>query len=189
MTWLLAKGTGKPLLEKDIGDATPRLRRLRPTHQRVRPAAAQEAPRPDHRGEDRVKTIKEGEQGPRLRAARPGRQPRAGSARCCENGPVVLFWYPIASSGGCTQQACHFRDLASEFSAAGAQRFGISTDPVSAQKAFAETNALRLPAAVRRVGRGGPVARREAEVHHPGEASHVRHRPRPDDPQGDHLAR
>ncbi len=41
------------------------------------------------------------------------------------NGPVVLFFYPIASSGGCTQEACHFRDLAAEFAAVGAQPVGI----------------------------------------------------------------
>jgi peroxiredoxin Q/BCP len=33
------------------------------------------------------------------------------------NGPVVLFFYPLASSGGCTQESCHFRDLAAEFEA------------------------------------------------------------------------
>ena len=29
-----------------------------------------------------------------------------------QDGPVALFWYPVASSGGCTAEACHFRDLA-----------------------------------------------------------------------------
>jgi peroxiredoxin Q/BCP len=29
-----------------------------------------------------------------------------------DNGPVVLFFYPVASSGGCTQEVCHVRDLA-----------------------------------------------------------------------------
>ncbi len=62
-----------------------------------------------------------------------------------QNGPVVLFWYPIASSGGCTKQACHFRDLASEFSAAGAQRFGISTDSVAKQKQFSDENSFDYP--------------------------------------------
>ena len=61
------------------------------------------------------------------------------------NGPVVLFWYPVASSGGCTKEACHFRDLATEFKQAGAQRFGISTDPVPAQKKFAESNGFDYP--------------------------------------------
>jgi peroxiredoxin Q/BCP len=61
------------------------------------------------------------------------------------DGPVVLFFYPVASSGGCTAEACHFRDLATEFKEAGAQRLGISTDPVAAQKTFAEQNGFDYP--------------------------------------------
>lgn len=32
-------------------------------------------------------------------------------------GPVVLFFYPAALTSGCTAEACHFRDLATEFTA------------------------------------------------------------------------
>jgi len=60
-------------------------------------------------------------------------------------GPVVLFFYPVASSGGCTKQACHFRDLGSEFEAVSAQRVGISTDDVSAQKGFTDAEGLDYP--------------------------------------------
>lgn len=60
-------------------------------------------------------------------------------------GPVVLFFYPVASSGGCTKQACHFRDLGTEFESVGAQRVGISTDEVSAQKGFDDTQSLGYP--------------------------------------------
>ena len=62
-----------------------------------------------------------------------------------EKGPVVLFFYPIASSGGCTQEACHFRDLAEEFGAAGAQPVGISPDSVSKQRKFADEHTLGYP--------------------------------------------
>ena len=61
------------------------------------------------------------------------------------NGPVVLFFYPVASSGGCTKQACHFRDLRSEFVAVSAQRVGISTDDVAAQKGFTDAEGLDYP--------------------------------------------
>ena len=61
------------------------------------------------------------------------------------DGPVVLFFYPLASSGGCTQESCHFRDLAGEFSAVGAQRVGISADPVDKQRAFSTANAFDYP--------------------------------------------
>ncbi|MHA6616672.1 peroxiredoxin [Pseudonocardia sp. DLS-67] len=60
-------------------------------------------------------------------------------------GPVVLFFYPIASSGGCTQEACHFRDLAADFAAAGAQPVGISSDAVAKQHAFAAAHSLGYP--------------------------------------------
>jgi peroxiredoxin Q/BCP len=61
------------------------------------------------------------------------------------NGPVVLFFYPIASSGGCTREACHFRDLAADFEAVGAQPVGISSDGVAAQRAFATAHTLGYP--------------------------------------------
>ncbi len=61
------------------------------------------------------------------------------------SGPVVLFFYPIASSGGCTQEACHFRDLAADFAAVGAQPVGISGDAVGKQQAFASAHSLGYP--------------------------------------------
>lgn len=61
------------------------------------------------------------------------------------DGPVVLFFYPGAMTGGCTKEACHFRDLATEFKEAGAQRLGISVDPVAKQKQFSELNAFDYP--------------------------------------------
>lgn len=61
------------------------------------------------------------------------------------DGPVVLFFYPLASSGGCTQESCHFRDLAGEFAAVGAQRVGISADSVEKQHAFSSANSFDYP--------------------------------------------
>jgi peroxiredoxin Q/BCP len=60
-------------------------------------------------------------------------------------GPVVLFFYPLASSGGCTQESCHFRDLAGEFAGVGAQRVGISADSVDKQHTFSTANAFDYP--------------------------------------------
>ncbi|HEY1973024.1 MAG TPA: peroxiredoxin [Pseudonocardia sp.] len=60
-------------------------------------------------------------------------------------GPVVLFFYPLASSPGCTREACHFRDIAGEFAELGAQPIGISPDSVSKQQTFAEANSLGYP--------------------------------------------
>lgn len=52
------------------------------------------------------------------------------------DGPVVLFFYPKAFTGGCTAEACHFRDLTAEFDQVGAQRLGISRDDVATQARF-----------------------------------------------------
>ena len=91
-----------------------------------------------------MKTIAEGSKAPDFELPdQDGNPVRLSDA--AKNGPVVLFWYPVASSGGCTKEACHFRDLATEFKEAGAQRFGISTDPVSAQKQFADANGFDYP--------------------------------------------
>ena len=61
------------------------------------------------------------------------------------DGPVVLFFYPAAMTKGCTKESCHFRDLAGEFAAVGAQRIGISMDSVDRQAKFAEKNTLDYP--------------------------------------------
>ncbi|MDA8356773.1 MAG: peroxiredoxin [Actinomycetota bacterium] len=61
------------------------------------------------------------------------------------SGPVVLFFYPGAMTYGCTKESCHFRDLAAEFGAAGAQRVGISADRVDKQKQFSEKYSFDFP--------------------------------------------
>ena len=60
-------------------------------------------------------------------------------------GPVALFFFPAAGSGGCTREAVHFRDLATRFSEAGAHRVGISMDDVNSMGAFAESELLDFP--------------------------------------------
>ena len=71
-------------------------------------------------------------------------RPRTLSA-LLSDGPVVLFFFPIASSPICTAQACHFRDLSSEFATVGAQRVGISTDTVDKQAHFAQQRSFDYP--------------------------------------------
>jgi peroxiredoxin Q/BCP len=61
------------------------------------------------------------------------------------DGPVVLFFYPAAMTPGCTKEACHFRDSASEFAAVRAQRVGISVDPVAKQATFADQQGFDYP--------------------------------------------
>ncbi|MEO6811539.1 MAG: peroxiredoxin, partial [Isosphaeraceae bacterium] len=70
--------------------------------------------------------------------------PRKLSALLAD-GPVVLFFYPAAMTPGCTKEACHFRDLAGEFAAVGAQRVGISADAVAKQAKFADQQGFDYP--------------------------------------------
>jgi peroxiredoxin Q/BCP len=61
------------------------------------------------------------------------------------NGPVVLFFYPAAMTPGCTAESCHFRDMKGEFETVGAQRVGISADPVDKQRQFSEKHSFDYP--------------------------------------------
>jgi thioredoxin-dependent peroxiredoxin len=61
------------------------------------------------------------------------------------DGPLVVFFYPKAFTGGCTAQACHFRDLAGEFAAVGATRVGVSRDDVATQDRFAAEHGFDFP--------------------------------------------
>lgn len=61
------------------------------------------------------------------------------------DGPIVLFFYPAAMTAGCTKEACHFRDLAAEFAAVGASRVGISTDTVTKQAKFSDSQGFDYP--------------------------------------------
>ena len=91
-----------------------------------------------------MKTLQEGTQAPDFELPDQDGTPVRLSERLAD-GPVVLFFYPAAMTGGCTKEACHFRDLATEFKDAGAQRLGISVDPVAKQKQFADLHGFDYP--------------------------------------------
>jgi peroxiredoxin Q/BCP len=57
---------------------------------------------------------------------------------------VVLYFYPKADTPGCTTQACGIRDHRTDYEAAGAVVLGVSPDPVSAVKKFAEKQSLNF---------------------------------------------
>lgn len=88
--------------------------------------------------------MRTGERAPDFELPDQDGEPRRLSALLVD-GPVVLFFYPAAMTVGCTKQACHFRDLASEFARAGVQRVGISPDSVDRQRRFADKHALDYP--------------------------------------------
>jgi peroxiredoxin Q/BCP len=55
---------------------------------------------------------------------------------------VVLYFYPKDDTSGCTAEACAFRDLSPEFSAAGAVIIGVSKDDVAAHDRFKKKHGL-----------------------------------------------
>jgi len=57
----------------------------------------------------------------------------------------VFFFYPKASTPGCTKEACAFRDMAADFDAAGAAVFGASADSVKRQSNFSTKYELTMP--------------------------------------------
>ncbi len=59
--------------------------------------------------------------------------------------PVVLFFYPKASTPGCTTEACDFTAQIADFEAAGAVVLGISKDSVKRQENFSAKNSLAMP--------------------------------------------
>ncbi len=58
---------------------------------------------------------------------------------------VLLFFYPKASTPGCTREGQDFRDLHADFSAANTVVLGISRDGVKAQQNFKDKYAFNFP--------------------------------------------
>lgn len=58
---------------------------------------------------------------------------------------VIVYFYPKASTPGCTKEACDFRDSLSSFKAAGYTVLGISPDALSAIEKFHAKEDLNFP--------------------------------------------
>ncbi|MEZ2389195.1 thioredoxin-dependent thiol peroxidase [bacterium RCC_150] len=58
---------------------------------------------------------------------------------------TVVYFYPAASSPGCTKQACDFRDSLASLQAAGYEVLGISPDAVKDLEKFATKESLTFP--------------------------------------------
>lgn len=58
---------------------------------------------------------------------------------------VVLYFYPMAGTSGCTDEACSFRDRWDAYQEADVQVIGVSTDTVEDQAAFAANHDLPFP--------------------------------------------
>lgn len=58
---------------------------------------------------------------------------------------VVLFFYPEDDTGGCTREACDFRDASELYAAADAVVLGVSTDSRESHEAFSSKYGLNFP--------------------------------------------
>ena len=58
---------------------------------------------------------------------------------------VVLFFYPKDDTPICTAEACAFRDAYEEFTSAGAEVVGVSSDSAESHAAFARRHRLPFP--------------------------------------------
>lgn len=58
---------------------------------------------------------------------------------------TVVYFYPAASTPGCTKQACDFRDSLASLKSAGYEVVGISPDPVDKLARFSAAEGLDFP--------------------------------------------
>lgn len=58
---------------------------------------------------------------------------------------VILYFYPAASTPGCTKQACDFRDSLASLAASGYVVLGVSKDAPAKLKKFETTESLTFP--------------------------------------------
>ncbi|HVQ93725.1 MAG TPA: thioredoxin-dependent thiol peroxidase [Mycobacteriales bacterium] len=58
---------------------------------------------------------------------------------------VVVYFYPAASTPGCTKQACDFRDNLAELNGAGIDVIGISPDTPAKLTKFRDAEQLTFP--------------------------------------------
>ena len=87
--------------------------------------------------------LKEGDPAPEFRL--PADDGREISLKDLRGKHVVLYFYPKASTPGCTTEAIEFRDLKKDFDKLNAVILGCSADTVEAQAKFKAKQKLNFP--------------------------------------------
>ena len=85
--------------------------------------------------------LKEGDKAPDFTLKQPDGKDVTLS-KAWEKKIVVLYFYPMDDTPGCTKEACAFRDLYQDFKNAGAEVLGISVDDAASHKKFLEKHKL-----------------------------------------------
>ncbi len=66
-------------------------------------------------------------------------------AQAGAKGYLLVYFYPKASTPGCTKQGCSLRDAWSQLQKQSVRVFGVSTDNESSQKQFKEEQSFPFP--------------------------------------------
>lgn len=69
-------------------------------------------------------------------ASQAGNEFEFSLKKALAKGPVVLYFYPAAYTGGCDLEAHTFADMKDKFTAAGATIIGVSADDIQRLKQF-----------------------------------------------------
>lgn len=88
--------------------------------------------------------IKEGDKAPKFES-RTSRGELINSDEILKDSHLVLFFYPMDFSPGCTKQACAFGDSISEFESLGAKVVGVSGDSDRLHERFISKYQLPYP--------------------------------------------
>jgi peroxiredoxin Q/BCP len=59
--------------------------------------------------------------------------------------PTLVYFYPRDGTPGCTTEACAFRDVWTQYQAAGVKLFGVSSDDRQSHQGFADKHQLPFP--------------------------------------------
>lgn len=62
-----------------------------------------------------------------------------------DGSKVILYFYPIDETPGCTAQACDFRDSMSAFESAGYRVLGVSPQDAESHQTFTAKHSLNFP--------------------------------------------
>jgi peroxiredoxin Q/BCP len=87
--------------------------------------------------------LKSGDKAPQFSG--PDQHGTSRSLRDFRGRKLLLYFYPKDMTGGCTQEACDFRDNMARLEAHGAAVVGVSPDPVRSHARFAEKESLPFP--------------------------------------------
>jgi peroxiredoxin Q/BCP len=97
----------------------------------------------DHMAEGGPRHLRPGDPAPDF--ALPDADGRVWRLSGLRGRTVIVYFYPRASTPGCTREACDFRDRVAAFAATDAQVLGISADGPPALQRFRDEQSLPFP--------------------------------------------